>query len=187
MVFPGSAHAKPAAGASCDYASSLTSQFRIRVPLNLPQPNQHPLFFCQPSECVANKRAGFRVRHSGFARCSRMPLILLAPPFRGTSSPGSEEIRTQRPPLRSEPIRTSPNLRKRFLHHVFRRLRVAHNLSQKCLQPRCMLPVKRVKCPGVTPADPLPCLAVVSQFLSPPCYSGLRAKRFIPSSLFCQV
>ncbi len=47
-----------------------------------------------------------------------------------------------------------------------------------------MCSVERVKCARVSPANSLPKLAIVSQFSSPYCYSGLASKRFIFTSYF---
>jgi hypothetical protein len=65
------------------------------------------------------------------------------------------------------------------LHNVFRRLRVADNMSQEELKPGRILPIEFVKSLRVSPVDPLPNLLVVRQSASPSSYSGLATEKFM--------
>ena len=141
-------------------------QLRVRLPLNFPQPQKRLLFRSQARECISNRRKtgrGFsefaRDLLASILRCTRM----LSPPFRGPLTPGSEKIGAQRSPLGFKPIGVLPNLCKSLLHYVFGRLPATKDLSEKPLQLRRMCSVERVKRARISPANPLPKLAVVSQ------------------------
>src|SRR5450755_4438036 len=89
---------------------------------------------------------------------------MFAPPFSRALSCHSKQIRSQRAPLRSEAVGSSPHLGKGLLHHIFRRLPTADDLTQKPQQMRPYLSVKRIESLRLSAANLLPQFAVLSQF-----------------------
>jgi hypothetical protein len=64
------------------------------------------------------------------------------------------------------------------LRNILGRLMIADDLSQKRMKPRRVFSVKRLECLRISVGYLLPNFPVVSQFGSPPRYSGLPAKKF---------
>jgi hypothetical protein len=123
-----------------------------------------------------NDRMVFRLADANPVCIGVLSGLLASPPIRRPLPADSVKVAPQRSPLRPKPVRAIPHLRKGLMRNVLSCLMVTDKVPQKRVKSRLILPVERVKGLRVPFGDLGPRFPIVTQYASPPCYSGWRAK-----------